>query len=337
MPDTLGARRILITHRPFPETAEGLEAYGEVIYPRDIRFAREELLAHAAEADAMMVFMPDSVDEGFLRRCPRLRVIACALKGYDNFDADACARHGIWLTNVPDLLTVPTAELTVGMMIALARNFRAGDALIRGGAYQGWEPRFYGHGLDGSTVGIYGMGSIGQAVAARLAGFGCALAYTDQRRLGNAKEHALNLAWMPADELFASSDFLVLAVALTPESRHLINSQALSRIRPGAFLINPCRGSVVDESAVLAALVCGRLSGYAADVFEMEDWALPDRPRRIPQGLLDHPNTVFTPHLGSAVAEVRRRIEARAAENIRQALSGRRPQDAVKEIPGTAA
>ncbi len=333
--ENAGARRILITHRPFPETVDLLRSCGEVIYPEGRNaFNRDQVLHYAADAEAMLAFMPDTVDVAFLRGCPRLRIIACALKGYDNFDAKACAEHGVWLTIVPDLLTVPTAELTVGLAIALARQFRAGDAHVRSAAFRGWEPRFYGSGLDGSTVGIVGMGHIGRAVAARLAGFGCSLAYTDRQRLSDADESALNVVWLPAEQLLATSDFLVLAVALTAQTRHLIDAAALARVRPGTLLINPCRGSVVDEQAVLQALRQGRLAGYAADVFAMEDWALHERPRHIPQGLLDHPNTLFTPHIGSAVTEIRRRIEKRAAENIRQALSGKRPPDAVNEVLG---
>jgi len=281
-----------------------------------------------------MAFMPDTVDEAFLRACPRLRIIACALKGYDNFDAKACAEHGVWLTIVPDLLTVPTAELTVGLVIALARHVLSGDIHVRSGSFRGWEPRFYGAGLDSSTVGIVGMGAIGQAVAARLAGFGCRLIYTDRQRLNDADERALNISWLPAEQLLADSDFLVLAVPLTALTRHMMDATALGRMRPGAFLVNPCRGSVVDEQAVLDALRSGRLAGYAADVFEMEDWALPDRPRHITQELIEHPNTLFTPHIGSAVTCIRRRIEQRAAENIRQALSGMRPPDAVNDVVG---
>ncbi len=334
MPETNGSRHILITHRPFPDTVDSLSECGEVIHPVRNCFTREEVLRYAADSEAVMAFMPDTVDADFLRACPRLRIIACALKGYDNFDAAACAEHGVWLTVVPDLLTVPTAELTVGLAIALARHVRAGDAHVRSGAFRGWEPRFYGSGVDGSTVGILGMGAVGRAVAARLAGFGCRLVYTDRQRLNDADERGLDLFWLPSEQLLATSDFLVLAVALTAQTRHTIDAAALACMRSGAFLVNPCRGSVVDEQAVLDALLSGRLAGYAADVFEMEDWALPDRPRRIPQGLIEHPNTLFTPHIGSAVTDVRRRIEQRAAENIRQALSGKRPPDAVNEVMG---
>src|SRR6202142_281049 len=212
MSENAKVRRILITHHPFPDTVNSLRACGEVIYPVQNCFSRDEILHYASDSEAMMAFMPDTVDEAFLRACPSLRIIACALKGYDNFDARACAEHGVWLTMVPDLLTVPTAELTVGLVISLARHVREGDIHVRSGAFRSWEPRFYGEGLDGSTVGIVGMGAIGHAVAARLAGFGCRLVYTDRQQLNDVDERALNISWLPAEQLLASSDFLVLAV-----------------------------------------------------------------------------------------------------------------------------
>lgn len=325
--------RILVTHRAFPETIADLQSVGEVIHPgeRDA-FGRDEVLQHAARADAMLAFMPDMVDEAFLRVAPRLQVIAGALKGCDNFDAEACTHRGVWLTIVPDLLTVPTAELTVGLLIGLARHIRAADAHVRSGRFTGWEPRFYGGGLAESTVGIVGMGAIGRAIAARLKAFGCTLLYTDRQRIAPEQESALAVGATSMERLLAASDFVILAVALTPQTHHLMDGQALSLMRPDAFLVNPCRGSVVDEAAVLEALRAQRLAGYAADVFEMEDWALPERPRTIAAGLLEHPHTLFTPHLGSAVAQVRRRIERRAAESIRQVLAGERPRDAVNEV-----
>ncbi len=328
----MGNSRILITHRAFPETVDSLRTCGEVVHPDGDSFSRDEVRRRAADCEAMMTFMPDVVDEAFLRGCPHLRIVACALKGYDNFDAEACTRQGVWLTIVPNLLTIPTAELTVGLAIALARHVRTGDAHVRSGAFRGWEPHFYGTGLAGSNVGIAGMGAIGRTMATRLAGFGCRLFYTDRQRMSYSDEQALGISWLTLEELLSNSDFLVLAVPLNGQTRHMINAAALDRMRPGAFLINPCRGSVVDEQAVLEALNRGRLGGYAANVFEMEDWVLPDHPSGIPQGLLEHPNTLFTPHIGSAVTETRRRIELAAAENIRQALSGKRPPDAVNDM-----
>lgn len=134
-------------------------------------------------------------------------------------------------------------------------------------------------------------------------------------------------------ELFASSDFILLALPLNADTQHLVNAELLALVRPGALLVNPCRGSVVDEAAVLAALERGQLGGYAADVFEMEDWARADRPRLIDPALLAHPNTLFTPHIGSAVRAVRLEIERCAAQNIIQVLAGARPINAANRLP----
>lgn len=331
--------RIVIGHRIYDETREQLSACGDVIAPvgRD-SLSPAYLLRELARADAWMAFMPDSADKGLIRRCPRLRIIAGALKGCDNFDVEACTRRGVWLSIVPDLLTEPTAELTIALMIGLGRHLLAGDRQVRSGRYRGWRPGLYGRGLAGSRVGLIGMGVIGQAVAARLKTFGVEQRYCDPRPLAAAlaRELGLTRARDPA-ALLGWSDYLVLAAPLTPATTHIIDERALQAIRPGCLLVNPSRGSLVDESAVVAALADGRLGGYAADVFEMEDWARRDRPRTVAAGLRRHPRTLFTPHLGSAVIEVRRAIERRAAENVADALSGRIPRDAVNSIGTQAA
>lgn len=274
--------------------------------------------------------MPDAADAALLAACPRLKLIAGALKGADNFDLEACTRRGVWFSLVPDLLTVPTAELTIALMIGLGRHLLAGDRWVRSGRFRGWQPRFYGVGLAGRNVGYFGMGVIGRAVAERLRAFGVQQRYCDPVALAAHEERALGLTRVAALEaLLEWADYLVLAAPLTPQTTQVIDARALSRIKPGCLLINPSRGSLVDEAAVLEALERGRLGGYAADVFEMEDWARPDRPRAIAPALRRHPATLFTPHLGSAVTEVRRAIERRAAENILDALHGRIPRDAV--------
>jgi phosphonate dehydrogenase len=283
-------------------------------------------LQRAASADAVLAFMTDCIDASFVARCKRLRVVACALKGYDNFDLAACSGAGIWVTIVPDLLTEPTAELAVGLAIGLARNIRDGDARVRSGKFDGWRPDLYGTGLDQSAVAIVGMGHVGRAVAQRLKGFGCRLFGVDPG--GEMPEGVLPIGLNQALEI---ADFVILCVPLTPAAHHQIGAQALSRMKPEALLINVGRGSVVDESAVLAALENSALAGYAADVFEMEDWALPDRPIDIDSRLRTHPRALFTPHLGSAVARVRRAIEMRAVDNIADVLEGRRPRDAINE------
>lgn len=323
--------KIVLTHRVHPEVIELLADHCEVIPNLTYEtLERDEILRRAQDAVAIMTFMPDSVDEAFLRACPQLRVVACALKGYDNYDVEACTRRGVWVTIVRDLLTIPTAELAIGLLIGLTRNVPAGDRFVRSGQFNGWRPVLYGAGLAGNTLGIIGMGAVGQAFAQRLAGFGMRVLYTDPVALPKEKEAHWNLERVELAELLAASDFVVPMAPYCDATLHLIDAGALARMKPGAFLINTCRGSVVDEQAVVAALASGRLAGYAADVFEMEEWARPDRPRAIPQALLDDKtHTLFTPHLGSAVDTARLKIELDAAHNILQALRGETPQGAI--------
>jgi phosphonate dehydrogenase len=293
-------------------------------------WAEWDLRNRAADAEAMMAFMPDRVDADFLDACPGLKIVAGALKGYDNFDADACAERGVWLTVVPDLLTEPTAELAVGLVIALARNMLAGDRYVRDGDFEGWRPLFYGRGLAGSTVGIVGMGAVGYAIAERLQGFRARIVYWDEKRLPAAREKALSVERLPFDDLLGQSNVVILALPLTASTTHLIGREAIRKMRPGTYLVNPARGSLVHEEAVADAVECGRLAGYAADVFELEDWARAGRPPTVSYRLRQYQDrTVFTPHLGSAVDGVRLEIAMAAAESIVDCFEGRPPQGAV--------
>lgn len=323
--------KIVITHWVHPKVIDFLSKTGQVI-SNDTRgtLPRHEILALAKDADAIMTFMPDSIDEEFLNACPRLKVIGCALKGYDNYDVDACTRHGVWITNVPDLLTIPTAELTIGLLIGITRKILLGDRFVRSGEFQGWRPALYGTGLTAGTLGIIGIGAVGQAIAQRLVGYDMKLLYTDPVPLTADMESRWGLERVTLSSLLELSDFVVPMVPLTQETLHLINTRTIEQMKDGAFLINTCRGSVIDEQAVVKALANGKLAGYAADVFEMEEWVRSDRPCNIPQELLaDTERTLFTPHLGSAVDDVRLRIAFEAAQNIIQALSGEQPQDAI--------
>lgn len=324
--------KVVVTNWVHAEVIDLLRAHCRVIpNPGREPWPAAELEAHAADADALITFMTDRVDAAFLARCPRLRVIACALKGADNFDLDACSRRGVTVTIVPDLLTAPTAELTVGLMIALARNVLRGSALIRDGHFRGWRPVLYGRGLDGSAVGIVGMGAVGRALARRLRAFGSVLSYCDERPLHPDQEGELGLVRRDFDALVRSSDYLVLTLPLTPRTLHLVDAAVIRRMKPGALLVNPARGSIVDEAAVADALESGQLGGYAADAFEMEDWARPDRPLEIDPRLRAHPGTVLTPHLGSAVEIVRRDIALSAARDVLSCLRGERPPTAVND------
>lgn len=324
---------IVASNRLCREVAQRLAAAGRLVMPEgEEPFSPDALARHLREADAFMGFMTDRVDADWLASAPRLRVVAAALKGFDNYDVQACAGAGVWLTIVPDLLTEPTAELAIGLAIGLGRHLRAGDARVRGGAFTGWRPTLYGTGLAGATVGVLGLGAVGRAIVDRLAGFGVAHLLGHDPHVTDPR-----LAAVPLNTLLAQSDFLFLAAPLVSGSRHLIDSAALAHGRPGLLMINVGRGSVVDEAAVADALVHDRLGGYAADVFEFEDWAIPHRPLSVHAGLLAHPRTLFTPHLGSAVAAVRLAIEHRAADNLLAVLAGHTPPDAIAGPTDSAA
>ncbi|WAV89492.1 phosphonate dehydrogenase [Oxalobacter aliiformigenes] len=326
--------KVVLTHWVHPEIIELLREKAEVVAnPGRKTLPREVLLERAKDADALMAFMPDCIDEAFLKACPRLKIIAAALKGFDNFDVDACTRHGVWLTIAPDLLTIPTAELTVGLVLGITRNMLEGDRHIRSGQFAGWRPELYGLGLYGRTAGIVGLGLVGRAVAERLKGFGMNLVYSDEISLPPDEEEQLGLTKVTFSGLLDSSDIVIPLLPLTDRTFHLFDRNALARMKKGSYLVNACRGSVVDEMAVVESLEKRHLAGYAADVFEMEDWIRPDRPRSIPKALLENTaQTFFTPHLGSAVDDVRIEIERYCTRSIFQALDGKIPEGKVNDI-----
>ncbi|HEY6308349.1 MAG TPA: phosphonate dehydrogenase [Candidatus Angelobacter sp.] len=329
--------KVVITHRVHEQVKKLLARDCEVVANDGLQsWPPGKLLEHASDADALLVFMPDKVDEAFLVQCPRLRVIAAALKGYDNIDVAACTKRGVWVTIVPDLLSQPTAELALALILGLTRNVASGDRLVRSGKFQGWRPVLYGGGLVGKTVGILGMGKLGQAFVRLLAGFNVRIIYYDPVKMSPVQEAFLGMARGSFEQLLAESDIVVVMVPLTSATEHLINAGTLAKMKKGAYLVNVGRGSVVDEAAVAQALEQGHLTGYAADVFEMEDWARPDHPATVhPDLLANAEHTLFTPHSGTAVSKARLEIELSAATNILQALRGERPADAINEIPPT--
>jgi phosphonate dehydrogenase len=311
-------KRIVLSQPVHAEVLARLQAVAEVVMNLGPDPWTADVLAeHLRTADGWMAFMTDRIDTEVLARAPRLRAVACALKGYDNFDLAACARAGVTVSFVPDLLTEPTAELALGLAIAAGRHILDGDRRVRAG-YGGWRPSLYGTGLNGSTVAVVGLGAVGRAIVDRLQGFGCARVLGVDPMQIDARTEPVDLA-----TAFTLARHVLLAVPLTEQSFHLVDDELLAHVHQGQILVNVGRGSVVDEHAVLRALNAGRLGAYAADVYEMEDWNLPDRPDSIPEGLINHPRTTFTPHLGSAVREVRLAIEMRAADNLLAALAGR--------------
>lgn len=325
--------KTLITQWVHPQIIEFLSPVTQVTANPDKEiWPRQKVIEQARDAQAIMVFMPDMVDQGFLDECPDLKLVSAALKGYDNFDVEACTQKGIWFSMVPDLLTIPTAELALGLLINLARNIRHGDHRVRSGNFKGWRPLLYGQGLDNAAVGIIGMGAVGQAIAKLLTGFNTKILYTDTEKVSLEGLEINPPESTDMDSLLSESDFIIVATPYSRSTHHIINEERLSQIRPHAMLINIGRGSCVDEAAVARALAEDALAGYGADVFEFEDWARPDRPREIHKGLLASDKTILTPHLGSAVDQVRYRIAMEAAVNIKDYFEGRAPRGAINRI-----
>ena len=323
--------KILVTNRCFPETFALLSQHADVTMNNEIEpWPYREVLQCCADANAIMAFMTDKIDAEFIAGCPSLRVIGAALKGYDNIDVEAATHAGIWVTIVPDLLTAPTAELAIGLLLSLSRKIPQADKQIRIDGFNGWRPTLYGRGLAGETVGIVGFGCVGQAIAERLAGFSCEILAYDSNKATNALADRSSVRMTDLTEVVTRSAYVILALPLLPSTQGLFGDELISLMPRGSFLINPARGSLVNEAAVASAIARGQLAGYAADVFECEDWARGDRPMAIhPLLRADTQRTVLTPHLGSAVVSVRREIELSAAKSILQALRGNVPDFAI--------
>jgi glyoxylate reductase len=275
---------------------------------------RDEL----ADADALLCLLTDRVDAALLDRAPRLRIVANAVVGYEHVDVRACAERGIVVTHTPDVLTEATADLTWALILATVRRLPQAERSLRAGEFHGWGFWDYlGGDLAGATLGIFGMGRIGRAVARRAAGFGMRVVYHSRTRRPAEEEARLAAEPVSFDDLLARSDVLTLHAPLTAETRHAIGREALGRMRPGAYLVNTARGALVDEAALVEALRGGRLAGAGLDVYEREPEITP--------GLLDLPNVVLLPHIGSATAGTRTRMAMLAARNVHAVLGGRPP------------
>ncbi|HEX2412667.1 MAG TPA: D-glycerate dehydrogenase [Solirubrobacteraceae bacterium] len=298
--------RVFVTRElPFP-ALDRLSAEHEVdIWPGELPPPPDDLRAHAREADALLTMVTDRVDEELLDAAPNLKAIANLAVGTDNIDAAAAGARNIPVGNTPDVLTDATADLAFALILALARRIVPGAETVRAGEWRTWEPAGdLGVDLAGATLGIVGRGRIGEAVARRAAGF-------DMELVHSSRSSGLRL-----DELLGRADVVSLHTPLTPDTRHLIGAEALARMKPTALLVNTARGGIVDQDALRAALIEGRISGAALDVTEPEP--LPgDDP------LLDAPNLLVVPHLGSATRRTRARMAEMAVENLLAALDGR--------------
>ncbi len=272
---------------------------------------------HLESAAGLLSLLSVRIDAGFLSKAPGLRVVSNMAVGVDNIDLEACGRRGIPVGHTPDVVTDATAELCIGLMFAIARRITETAAAARGGKWKAWSPAgWLGSDIRGATLGVVGLGKIGQAVASRAAGLGMKVVYTSRTRKMDA-ETSLGAAFLPFDELLRTSDFICLTVALTPETHRLVDARALRLMKPTAYLVNVARGSVVDTAALSHALRDGIIAGAALDVTDPEP--LPDT-----NELFSFPNCVITPHIGTATYQTRKRMAEMACENLIAGLEGRR-------------
>ncbi len=274
----------------------------------------DELRHGFAEADAVICTLSDRVDAALLAQAAKLKVLANYAVGYNNIDVPAATLRGVTVTNTPDVLTDATADLTWTLLLGVARRIVEGDRWIRRGGWPGWSPtQLLGADVSGTTLGIIGMGRIGQAVARRASGYQMSVIYASRHAVTSPS----GVTWNhhPLDTVLAQSDFLSLHVPLTDTTHHLIGARELGVMKPTAFLINTSRGTVIDESALITALETKSIGGAALDVYAQEP--------RIPSALTLLQNVVLLPHLGSATLKTRVRMGLICLTNIAAVLEGR--------------
>jgi glyoxylate reductase len=313
------ARIVVTRHIPAP-ALEILGSAGDVWLPNeDAPLTPGELHATIAGAAAVVTMLHDRVDDAFVAAAGReLQIVANIAVGYDNVDVEACRRNGVVVTNTPGVLTDATADLAFALILMATRRLGEGERLVRRGVRWSWSLDFHlGAGLQGKTIGIVGLGQIGTAVARRAGAFGMTVHYAGRRRADPALEAELEAAFVPLDELMATSDVVSLHCPLTPETHHLVDGRRLRLMKPTAFLVNTTRGPVVEEAALVEALREGVLAGAGLDVFEREP--------EVHAGLLELENAVLLPHLGSATVETRTAMAELAARNVIAVLGGQPP------------
>jgi len=288
---------------------------------RDVRYTKQQLLRRLKRKAGMICLLTDAIDATVLRSNPHLKVVSNVAVGIDNIDLRAAIKHGIMVTNTPGVLTETTAEFAWALAMAAARRVVEGDRFVRAGKWKEWMLMgFLGRDLFGKTLGICGLGRIGSAVARRARGFNMRIVYT-QRHRNEAKERELDATYVDKTTLLKESDFVVLVLPLTPETRHYIGPKELKAMKATAILVNVARGPIVDEKALVQALKTGTIAGAGLDVFEREP--------KVQRGLLRLPNVVLAPHIASASMETRTRMACMAAENCVAALTGQRPPNLV--------
>ncbi|ARU04899.1 D-glycerate dehydrogenase [Comamonas serinivorans] len=303
--------KVVVSRAIFDDTIAQLAQHFEVVSNQeDVLWSRETFIAKLEGAQGVFTTAAERIDDELLAACPQLRICANMGVGYNNFDVAAMTARGVLGTNAPGVLTETTADLGFALLMATARRITESERFLREGRWKAWRyDMFAGQDVHGSTLGILGMGRIGQGIARRGAhGFGMQVIYHNRSRLAPDLEAACNARYVSKDELLAQADHLVLVLPYSPAAHHTIGAAELKQMKPTATLINIARGGLVDDAALARALADGTIAAAGLDVFEGEP--------KVHPGLLSVPNVVLTTHIGSASVPTRRAMATLAADNL---------------------
>lgn len=310
--------KIFVTYPLADAAIQKLRSYFEVtLNPEPRTLSSAELIQHTKNNDGILCLLTDTIDKSVIEACPSLKVISNYAVGYNNIDVDAANDRKIPVYYTPGVLTDTTADLTLALILATTRRVVEADAFLRAGKFKGWSPDLLlGFDINGKTLGIIGMGRIGLAVAKRATAFNMSVVYS-----ANRDKSLPNYQYMNLDQVLQTADVISLHLPYNANNHHLINAQRLSQMKKTAFLINTARGPIVDEAALAQALIKGQIAGAGLDVYEEEPKVHPD--------LLNLPQVVLLPHIGSATHDTRTQMALMAAENLIQFFFGQQTENLV--------
>jgi lactate dehydrogenase-like 2-hydroxyacid dehydrogenase len=317
--------KVIVTRKlPDPVETRMRELFDTELNLTDQPMSREELEAAVARADVLAPTITDRIDAALLEKAgPQLKLIANFGAGVDHIDVTAATDRGITVTNTPGVLTEDTADMTMALMMAVARRLVEGASMVQTGAFRGWAPTWMmGRRITGKRLGIIGMGRIGQAVARRAKAFGLQIHYHNRKPVSLRIAEDLEATyWESLDQMLARMDIISVHSPHTPATYHLLSARRLKLLQPHAIVVNTARGEIIDENALADLLAAGKIAGVGLDVFEFEPQINPK--------LLEQPNAVLLPHMGSATIEARIDMGEKVIINIRTWMDGHRPPDRV--------
>ncbi len=317
---------LVIVTRKLPDAIETrmMELFDTRLNVTDDPMSHTDLIAAAKIADVLVPTVTDKIDADIISNAgERLRLIASFGTGWDHIDHNAARERGIIVTNTPGVLTEDTADMTMALMLAVPRRLTEGERVLRAGAWQGWGPTWMlGHRIWGKRLGIIGMGRIGTAVARRARAFGLSIHYHNRHRVNAETESELEATyWESLDQMLSRMDIISVNCPHTPATYHLLSARRLQLLPPQCYIVNTARGEVIDEDAMVRLLQEGRIAGAGLDVFEHEP--------AVNKDLLEMPNVVLLPHMGSATIEGRIDMGEKVLINIRTFVDGHKPPDRI--------